>query len=313
MYKFCCIIVTYNRKKYLEKELKSLFDQSYPISGFIIINNDSPDDTFEYLVEEGYTFRDKKIDQIVYNVKDGKKIYYFQSSKNLGGSGGFKKGFEIAQTLSDYDYFWVMDDDIKPRSDCLKKLVDKFDSEHGIYVPRRVGENYNDPIIVNYRFNNPFVHLLFDRAIYPKKEQERYDVKNITFEGPLISKTILQKVGLPNERYFLQGDDYDYAFRSLKFTKILYVSNSIIDRQIPFSTTASKPSIRDYYGARNTCLLDIRYCKNPIAKFLRPRLYRFRWHMVCIFKHKEKALWKYVKTGINDALKGIDGKKEMEF
>ena len=49
MAKICCIIVTYNRKKYLIKELDALIHQSYPIEGFIIINNDSPDDTFDYL------------------------------------------------------------------------------------------------------------------------------------------------------------------------------------------------------------------------------------------------------------------------
>lgn len=311
MTKICCIIVTYNRKKYLINELDALMHQSYSIDGFIIINNDSPDDTFEYLSKNGFTSKEKEINSIVKYKYNGKTIYYYQSSVNLGGSGGFKKGFEIAQSLDEYDYFWVMDDDICPRENCLENLVKYFDNKYGIYVPKRIGENFKDPIIVKYRFNNPFVNLFFNRAVEAKKVEKTYDVKVITFEGPLIRKDILKKVGLPNDRYFLQGDDYDYAFRSLKFTKILYVCDAIIDRQIPCVTTQSKPSIRDYYGARNAALLDIRYCKNPVAKFLRPRFCRFRWHVVCIIKHKDKKMWKYVKTGINDAIKGIDGKKEI--
>lgn len=311
MAKICCIIVTYNRKKYLIKELDALIRQSYPIEGFIIINNDSPDDTFEYLSENGFTSKEKRIDEVVNSIYNGKEIYYYQSSANLGGSGGFKKGFEIAQSLDKYDYFWVMDDDICPRENCLENLISNFNDKYGIYVPKRIGENFKDSIVVKYRFNNPFVHLFFDRAVEAKKEAKTHEVNIITFEGPLIRKDILKKVGLPNDRYFLQGDDYDYAFRSLQYTKILYVCDAIIDRQIPFANTQNKPSIRDYYGARNAVLLDIRYCKNPIARYLRPRFFRLRWRLVYIIKHKDKELWRYVKTGINDAIHGIDGKKEM--
>ena len=47
------IVVTYNRKKLLKECLESLLDQTIKLDRIIVIDNNSSDNTFEYLEENG--------------------------------------------------------------------------------------------------------------------------------------------------------------------------------------------------------------------------------------------------------------------
>lgn len=304
--KVCVILVTYNRRVYLDKLLDNLKKQIFKLSGIILINNNSTDDTIDFLMKEEIVSNSKK-DKIIHTKFFDIDFYFYNSSVNTGGSGGFRKGFEIAYDLN-YDYYWVMDDDVLPRIDCLKTLIDSFDEKHEVYVPKRIGEGFHDIIHEKYRFGNPFVHFCLHREVEPKnKNLEFYDVKAFTFEGPLLSKEIIKKVGLPNDKYFLQGDDYDYAFRCLKFSKIRYVNNAIIDRQIPLVIEDKCPLWRTYYSVRNVVLLDLRYCTNPVARFLRPIFFKYRWWYYCKVD-KNPFRWDIVKKAVNDAICNRDGK-----
>lgn len=312
MKKICCLVLTYNRKKYLKNELESLIRQTYSVAAIVVVNNASQDDTYNFLVEYLH-ISDNVGKEKLYQSKYGNKdIFYYEVSKNNGSSGGFRKCIEIANQL-DYDYYWIMDDDISPRENCLENVIKRMKNGYEVYIPRREGVNFTDTITIKYRFNNPFVHFIFERSVEPKRiDKETYDVKTFTFEGPIIEKNVLKKVGLPDTRYYYQGDDFDFAFRCLKYTKMLYVCDAIIDRQIPRNNNRTSASMVDYYWSRNMALLDILYCKNWLARFLRPRLLKFKWYFICI-KQKNKKRWIYIKNGINDALKGIGGKKEDFF
>ena len=312
MKKVCCILVTFNRKKCLEKVLGCLKNQTYKIDGMIIVNNASTDNTVSFLVDKGYVEEISKIDELTKTTKDKMNVYFYNSSMNTGGAGGFKKAFEIAMEIKDeYDCFWVMDDDIAPRENCLEIMMKSFEKGNKIIVARRIGENFDDPIITKYSFYNPFVHLLCKRLSQPKnKNKSEYYVKTFAFEGPMFSKEIIEKVGVPNQNYFLQGDDYDYAFRCLKYSKIVYLNDAIIDRQLPNITKSSsqeKTYWRLYYSIRNMALLDLRYVKCKLFARIRVNNLKIRWWLISK-KHKDVQEWKIAKKAIRDAIHQRDGK-----
>ena len=310
MKKVCCLIVTYNRCNCLKILLDSLDKQTYPIDGFIIINNSSTDNTVKSL-QENQVINKTDLDKENNSKWKERDVIFYNSSINTGGAGGFKKGFEIAiQNIQKYDYFWVMDDDVQPRNDCLEQLMKCFDNEHEVCVPRRIGVGFYDSIIVKYRFNNPFVYTLFSRGVSVKNiKKDKYDVKTFTFEGPLLSSTLIGQIGIPNDKFFLQGDDYDYAFRCLRNTSIYYVSNAIIDRQLPIvmSSSQDKSYWRLYYSIRNMSILDLKYAKNNLIGRLRVLNNQIHWFFVGI-KHNNPIERKIVKRAFRDALNGIDGK-----
>jgi hypothetical protein len=83
------------------------------------------------------------------------------------------------------------------------------------------------------------------------------------FVGPLIARTVVEKVGLPNKDFFIWFDDHEYALR-IQTRRMRRSSSS----PTPFSSTTSaekkgksassagaaarvQPAWKGYYGVRN--------------------------------------------------------------
>lgn len=107
MKKIICVIVTYNRKKYLYENLKALLNQSRPIDEIIVVDNASTDGSYEYIKEI---------------LKKNSQIYYYKREENTGGSGGFSWGIQKACEHG-ADDIWGMDDDAIPDNYALEYLV----------------------------------------------------------------------------------------------------------------------------------------------------------------------------------------------
>lgn len=51
------------------------------------------------------------------------------------------------------------------------------------------------------------------------------------FEGMLISREIVNKIGFPNKNYFIVGDDLEYGFLASHYTNVSYVKSAKIIRK----------------------------------------------------------------------------------
>ena len=76
------VIVTYNRKELLAKNIEMLLIQTREIDKIYIIDNCSTDGTYEYFVERGWS-------------KDS-HFSYIKTESNIGGAGGFYTGVKAA-------------------------------------------------------------------------------------------------------------------------------------------------------------------------------------------------------------------------
>ena len=99
------VVVTYNRKECLKKNIKCLLGQSTRPDRIYIIDNASTDGT-ENTVGE---FHDRE-------------IRYVRLPENMGGSGGFSAGVQKAYEEG-ADAIWGMDDDAYPRESALQELL----------------------------------------------------------------------------------------------------------------------------------------------------------------------------------------------
>ena len=95
MKKICAVVVTYNRKELLIRNIESLLKQTYPLD-ILIYDNASTDGTYDLLKDKGYIGM--------------KNIIFIQGDKNRGGAGGFCNG-EKEAIKREYDFLWLMDDD----------------------------------------------------------------------------------------------------------------------------------------------------------------------------------------------------------
>ena len=118
--RICCAIVTFNRKECLVKLLDGLCKQTMKIKNISILDNCSTDGTKFLLMEKGIIEKsqsennEEKHYQGTFN---DIKIDYFVNDSNTGGAGGFSKLLNIV-SRKDFDYIWIMDDDVFPEPDC---------------------------------------------------------------------------------------------------------------------------------------------------------------------------------------------------
>lgn len=243
------VIVTFNRLKYLKKVISAIKGQTLEINYLIVINNGSTDGTKEWL------------DSLL-----GLKAIH---QNNVGGSGGFYRGIEEAMKF-DCDWIWCMDDDVYPRPDCLANLLKQDNSNVGILCPRRI---QNEKVFISefkrLNLGNPFKALHLQKLNTEDTISDSpVKIMGMVFEGPLIKREVVEKIGLPNKDLFILYDDTDYSYRTvIAGFDVLYVPCAIMDKEYFNQNLTREQFIRknrwkEWYHIRNTAFFCHHYGKN---------------------------------------------------
>lgn len=275
----CALVVTYNRSIYLRKALSGILNQDKQVSAILIFNNDATDSTESDLITDGYlakqSYRSGELYQCAY---DDVEIYYYRNHENAGGAGGFSKGIELVSNL-DYDYVWIMDDDVYPESDCLAEIIKQMDlNDVRVGIPNRTDENFDDEPCISLDMDDyrKFWTGLRKTKVKGPFEEDAIRVVDLPFEGPVIDMNLLRKVGVPDSGYFLLYDDTDYAMCLQEHSGIIFATRAQLHRQlakkIPPSAVTEPFNWREYYGMRNNIIFDKRYGKNWKVRHLSPIL-----------------------------------------
>lgn len=275
----CAVLVTYNRKELLIECLEALENQTRPLDAIYILDNASNDGTTFLLLEKGYIKEIplrtiKKPWERSYK-KDDLVIHYVRMHENTGGAGGFHEGVKRAFKKG-YQWLWITDDDIEPERDCLIQLLNKK-SLSKVLVPLRLRKNsdIDEWAIIKFNWTNPFridpKEIVFMDKFKNKEEiPDTVEIQGFSFEGPLISREIVEKIGYPRKDFFIQGDDTDYSLKISYVLKenILLVKDALITRKLENS---NNNCWKMYYAVRNMNYLHRKYGTNMLVK-IRPVL-----------------------------------------
>ncbi len=251
------VVVTYNRKELLVRCIEYLRRQTVRLDNIIVVNNDSTDGTKEWL-----------------DSQTGLDVIH---QENVGGSGGFYRGIEHAYE-SGYDWIWCMDDDVYPEPDCLEELLKHDDEKTGILCPlhKQEGKTFLSEI-KKFNLTNPFKSLhIHELTTEDVKSQDIVGIEGMVFEGPLIKREVVERIGLPNKELFLLYDDSDYSYRTvLAGYRVKLVTKAILNKEKFFSnenrvTQVQKGKWKLYYHIRNTVYFNRKYGKNAWVRNLRP-------------------------------------------
>lgn len=299
-FRIASVIVTYNRKELLKKNIDSVLKQSI-FTDIIIIDNNSSDGTSE-LVNEEY-----------YNEKE--RIYFYRLEDNVGGAGGFSKGVDIAYKLG-YDLIWLMDDDGRP--------YDNKTLEEILKVCKKVYSNKKNFIINSLVLCNS-TELSFGLGnINTKKEAQKFSSDNIIFDkinpfnGTMISKELVEEIGLPNDQFFIKGDEAEYYLRAKKSgayiatcTNSLYYHPSIkktykkiLGKNIEMT---NEVGWKEYYRSRNYVYINKKYNgKISVIKFI-----IIRFINIIFYRDKKISKIKFSLKGLIDGLLNKMGRKVL--
>ncbi len=252
--KITAVVVTFNRLELLKQGIECLRKQQ-KLTGIIVVNNGSTDGTREWL-----------------DAQPGLLVVH---QDNVGGSGGFYTGIERAYSEG-ADWIWCMDDDVFPHPDCLDRLLPYTDRpEVGILSPRRLleGKVFTHEFR-HFNFTNP-VGSLHGRKLAKQQVNQATEIVGADFEGPFISRRVVEKIGLPNRELFIFCDDTDYCLRAhLAGFKLLYIPEALMDKHKFFSDDTwtsrnRKKKWKRYYQVRNEAYLNHHYGRNFGVRYLR--------------------------------------------
>jgi rhamnopyranosyl-N-acetylglucosaminyl-diphospho-decaprenol beta-1,3/1,4-galactofuranosyltransferase len=131
---------------------------------------------------------------------------------NTGGAGGFHDGLAWAVERG-ADLVWLMDDDGLPDPDCLERLLER-DGTLDFWGPVVVDEDDESRLVFPIRLpgGTRVVHALAD-AEAAARDGLITDVV-IPFNGVLLTRDLVERIGLPRAEFFIWGDDVEYLWRA---------------------------------------------------------------------------------------------------
>jgi len=221
-HKIAAIIVTFNRKEFLPELLDSFSKQTYPLNFVIIIDNSTNFEILDLLNKIG-VIRGKTDESLIENwEKEGRlgeiKVLYIKTAQNIGGAGGFSLGLKRAYEKG-FELFWLMDDDVKPLPQALEYQLKFLDISKCITPSKRA----LDGEILHW-WGWLDLKTLREKPIPEENYRKEYaEINMACFEGLLIHRDIVSKIGFPNPEFFIYGDDVVYGYKASQHTKCIYL------------------------------------------------------------------------------------------
>lgn len=296
------VVVTYNRLEQLKITLNRIL-QTDPahLAAVLVVDNASTDDTQAWLSAQ----TDPRIDNI-------------RCRTNRGGAGGFETGMRRAVQDHNPDWILVMDDDARPDPNALERFhaSDRSAAEAwaaAVYHPDGRICDMNRPSI------NPFWHKdVLRRTVLGggrdgfHLSQPHYDgdepisIDGASFVGLFVSKAAIERVGYPDGRLFLYGDDVLYTL-GIRHAggEILFDPNLRFEHD--FSTISDedhrfRPLWKSYYHYRNL-LMVYRLCSGWLFVFVLPAA-ALKWLMKVRFHSGERrAFLGFVLRALRDGVR----------
>lgn len=252
------VLVTFNRLSHLEKTIR-LYEQQTKLPEYIlVVDNHSTDGTGEFL--KNWVKEDSAVQHKLITLP-----------QNLGGSGGFYAGTELAAKL-DADWIWLADDDAYPDKRALEEL-EKFAERHTDVMKKTAAlctKNYGDNGISRWHRDRE-KRFLFSVQLLPVPEEdykkEFFYMDAYSFVGAVLKKEVLQKAGLPNKDFFIYADDTEHALRMKKYGKIVCVPSAKVYHN-DNNRYSREASWRDYYLTKNI-LLTLKWHYGKYSYFVR--------------------------------------------
>ncbi len=220
--KIIAVVVTYERVEFIKDLLNSLLSQKPELFKIIIVDNSIGDSILKiiksiYGEDKKENIEHTEVDFSISLLSD--KILYVKTKDNIGGAGGFKVGIEIAENFSS-DWFWLMDDDVEPMPGALEYQLQFTNISECINPSKKAPDG---EFLEWWGWLD--LKTLREKPIPEENFRENYAFVNMAcFEGLLISKKIVEKIGLPNPEFFIYGDDVVYGYKASLYTQCIYLT-----------------------------------------------------------------------------------------
>jgi len=273
-----CYVIIINYKKWEDtlECLRRLFESNYHNLTVVVIDNDSKNQSLENIILEiksSPLIRRADGSNVAYchietndlsqkNVLDASPVLLVQNNYNAG----FAAANNIAlRCLLERDaYIWLLNPDITVDANTLDHLIDTASLLPQSLIGAVTKSFYDKEKTLFYGGGS--VNFKSATIRYIKEKNSIPQLQYISGGCLLMHSSVLRKLGLLPEDYFLYWEDADYSFYATKMGIDLKVSLQAICYD-KISTSIGRGFISDYYYVRNGLTFVSKYKKNylPIA------------------------------------------------
>ncbi|MHA7207465.1 glycosyltransferase [Arthrobacter sp. MDT1-65] len=202
------VITTFNRAAHLRDLLASIDTLDPAPSGVVVVDNASTDGTADVLAA-----LEARVPVLVHRLP-----------VNAGGSGGFAAG--VSRALGEgAEWLWLMDDDVVVLPDALASFrpwMARYSCIHG-----RRYDHAGEPFFWQHLLDEFLgVHLPVRGDVFARSPVFHTNVG--CFEGMLVAAEVVREVGLPDARFFLNGDDLTYGWLVSRRYPVAYVDAFVL-------------------------------------------------------------------------------------
>lgn len=208
------------------------------------------------------------------NYPQSKKIFLYQSKKNIGVAGAHEYACKMAE-VENFDFVLFLDQDSLLPEDFIKRMISSF-YHLQIACPRlcAIGPLWKDPRIINWHKKKLVKNNLknkikakFKRILkvtqYREKMHQLLRLDHILISsGLLISVPTLKAIGYPKIEYFIDLVDIEWCLRALSKGYQIQIVKTIQMRHTIGEFKSSKKRFlqyqnpkRYYYSIRNSFYL----------------------------------------------------------
>ncbi len=294
------ILLNYNGWADTIECLESLLRIDYPNYQIIVVDNNSPNNSLEYIklwaegkldvwVNPKHPLRKlsfpptkKPIKYSIYEQnsvekneinKDENSIIFIKAKENRGFAAGNNLGIKYAFFCGDFDYVCLLNNDTVVERDFLSKVIEEMEKDKNIGIcsgrinyyeePKKIwfeGGHFNPWIAKNFHHNQN----MYEEEIGNFKGV-RKDLSFLTACFWVIRKEIL-KDSLLNEEYFMYMEDVEYSLNVLKKGYKLCVNpKSKIYHKVGGSSGGDLSDVSAFWGMKNRVKF-IKKNLNPLQK-----------------------------------------------
>lgn len=313
------VLVTYkDRWHLLERVISAIKDESQ--LSLIIVSNGSPYDIKSRLAAY-------------------QNIHLIHSEYNRGSAWAYAEGLKQALQDTSAECIWLLDDDNLPRQNTLEilrkmyvKKIPEIPRSSFMLMALRTSRKYlintanGEPLADNFPNRNDFLGVNIFRQLkkitgWAKNTSVSSNMEEVVipcapYGGLFFHKSVLDKIGLPDERFFVYADDFEFTYRlTLKKGCIYLITDAKVDDieetwQHPAKKISRLPNLLTqpgnlvYYSIRNFVYFqNNNLVNNRFIFYLNRLIYTMYLYLLALFSCRLAAFRRY-RTAVKDGING---------
>lgn len=295
--KISVILVNYNGKAYNDKCIRSILQSTVKDKlQIVVVDNDSTDDS---------------LNDLKASWEQNQQIHIIELDQNYGFSKANNEGIKWS-IANDIHKFLLLNNDTEIEPDTIEKMLEIQKNTGGIVVPKVLYADKPDTIWCAGGEFSPMIRKPKQRGLNQTDVGQFDDNCQCEFANGcclLLSKEIVDKIGLLDEGFFLYYEDTEYSLRAgQKKVLITYCAAARVYHKVNGSTEGNEKPANAYYITRNWLRCNQMYMSRE--KFLWFQIYfllnRMAWIFIWTAKRKGGMI-KAVLRGVQDFKKGRSG------